>query len=83
MQGVSRLPNSTLYVVEPGYLGEFLTHNMTNTLGEMLCNITSAFSVIQHLKFTLEKAGFLKQEECMISPLKFLINLAARFTSPM
>lgn len=28
MQGVSRLPNSTLYVVEPGYLGEFLTHNI-------------------------------------------------------
>lgn len=24
MQGVSRLPNSTLYVVEPGYLGLFL-----------------------------------------------------------
>lgn len=23
MQGVSRLPNSTLYVVEPGYLGMF------------------------------------------------------------
>lgn len=28
MQGVSRLPNSTLYVVEPGYLGKFLTHNI-------------------------------------------------------
>ena len=23
MQGVARLPNSTLYVVEPGYLGLF------------------------------------------------------------
>lgn len=30
MQGVSRLPNSTLFVVEPGYLGEFLTHNLKN-----------------------------------------------------
>lgn len=50
----------------------------------MLCNITSAFSlIIQLLKFILEKAGFLKQEECMISLLKFLINLAARFTSLM
>lgn len=28
MQGVSRLPNSTLYVVEPGYLGEFLKNKI-------------------------------------------------------
>lgn len=26
MQGASRLPNSTVYVVEPGYLGEFGHH---------------------------------------------------------
>lgn len=32
MQGVSRLPNSTLYVVEPGYLGEFLTQSIKKTL---------------------------------------------------
>lgn len=46
MQGVSRLPNSTLFVVEPGYLGEFLTHYFKKTSGGMLCNLTSAFPVI-------------------------------------
>lgn len=32
MQGVSRLPNSTLFVVEPGYLGLFLAHNIDNIM---------------------------------------------------
>lgn len=32
MQGVSRLPNSTLYVVEPGYLGLFLALTIENTM---------------------------------------------------
>lgn len=32
MQGVSRLPNSTLYVVEPGYLGLCLAPTIENKM---------------------------------------------------
>ncbi|TKS77795.1 Nuclear pore membrane glycoprotein 210 [Collichthys lucidus] len=49
MQGVSRLPNSTLYVVEPGYLGLFLALTIENTmkfLSVYKMQLTSVLSVI-------------------------------------
>lgn len=91
MQGVSRLPNSTLFVVEPGYLGQFLARalNQSETYfvrrdqkgiadPRMLC-----LQYVQLLRFNQAKAGSWKLAEFMISSLKSLISLATKSISLM